>query len=469
MTDASERAPSTLRLLLGVALGVAVGLAAASAGVQPRAAATAGVTTLVATWWITEALPIPVTSIVPFVLLPIVAGVDHRTLALNGYGNPIILLLLGGFMLSRAVERTGLHRRIALMLVRALGRFGARGLVLGFMVATAASSMWISNSATALILLPVAIAVLDAESSERRAVLRVPLLLGIAYAASIGGMGTKIGSPANLAAVASHERLTGHEIGFLEWMGHGLPIVVTLLPLAWLWLCRGIDSHRVRLPADPGPWRPAEVRVAVVFSLTACAWIFRSEPWSGWTGALGLDGVHDDTIALAGALACFLVPDGRGGRLLDWPTASGLPWGLLLLFGGGLALARGFTETGLSESVGNGLGGLLALGPWVVVPLVCLSVTFLTEVTSNTATVVLLAPILGAAALRADPPYDPLVLLLPAAFTASCAFMLPVATAPNAIVFGSGDLTIGRMSREGLPLNLIGVAVVAGWALWRFA
>jgi sodium-dependent dicarboxylate transporter 2/3/5 len=225
----------------------------------------------------------------------------------------------------------------------------------------------------------------------------------------------------------------------------------------------------VRLPADPGPWRPAEVRVAVVFSLTACAWIFRSEPWSGWTGALGLDGVHDDTIALAGALACFLVPDGRGGRLLDWPTASGLPWGLLLLFGGGLALARGFTETGLSESVGNGLGGLLALGPWVVVPLVCLSVTFLTEVTSNTATVVLLAPILGAAALRADPPYDPLVLLLPAAFTASCAFMLPVATAPNAIVFGSGDLTIGRMSREGLPLNLIGVAVVAGWALWRFA
>ena len=459
-------------MVLAACVGVVAILAAQFGGLPWSASATAGVAAATAVMWVTEALPIPLASLVPFAMLPLLAGIDHKVVA-RGYGHHIIILLLGGFMLSRAVERCGLHRRIAIALVRALGRYGARGLVLGFMVATALNSMWISNSATTLALIPVAMAVLDAEKDrDRRRYLAVPLLLGIAYAASIGGLGTKIGTPANQAAIAGYEKMFGREIGFLEWMTYGLPVVALLVPIAWLYICRSLGTRvrEVTMPDPVGAWQTAEKRVATVFGITALGWIFRSEPFGGWSALCDVPGVGDGTVALAGVLACCIVSDGRGGRLLDWPSASDIPWGLLLLFGGGLALAGAFVESGLSESVGSGLERLIVLPPIVLVPLVCLIVTFLTELTSNTAMVVLLTPILGAAAAgsgEGSPSVDPLLLIMPATLSASCAFMMPVATAPNAIVFGTGQLTIARMAREGLVVNLLGSMIVSAWITAR--
>lgn len=439
-------------MISGAAFGLAVGVLAALLGLPSDACLTAGVTALCAWWWVTEALPIPATSLVPFVAFPLFGVLDHEDVA-RAYGHYLILLLLGGFILSRAIERSGAHRRLAVTMVRAVGGFGRRGLILGFMLATALSSMWISNTATVLMLLPVAQAVLAEDGSQD---LELPLLLGIAYAASIGGLGTPIGTPPNLVFMMNYQTATGIGVSFLEWMAWGLPVVAVFIPLAWLVLSRNVRTGEPVPVPRVGAWTTGEKRVLAVFAVTALAWITLQVPFGGWKTWIPFAG--DETVALAAVVAMFVIPDGRGERLLDWPTAAQIPWGLLLLFGGGIAIAEAFRQSGLSEMLGRHLTGIVALPKVVFVGSIALAVTFLTEITSNTATTVLLMPVFAAASLAAG--IDPRLMMVPAAMSASCAFMLPVATAPNAIVFGTERFTIRDMAREGLKLNLIGAVVI---------
>lgn len=407
-------------------------------------------------WWVFEPIPIPVTSLLPLALLPLL-GVLTPAQVGQAYGSPLILLLLGGFLLSKAMEHSGAHRRIALGMVHLFGAHSGRRLVLGFMVAAATLSMWISNTATTLMLLPVALAVLDGVRERER--LAVPLLLGTAYAASVGGLGTPIGTPPNLIFMQVYAQVTGNPVSFTQWMSWGVPVVVLMIPLMALILTRGMDARlQVALP-PVGRWRTEEKRVLCIFGLTALAWITRSEPFGGWSAWFGLPSANDASVALLAVVLMFVIPDGRGARLLTWERASSIPWGVLLLFSGGICLAKGFVSSGLSDELGQWLAGMTDIALWALIPLVCLMVTFMTEATSNTASTTLLMPVLAAAALAAG--IEPRLLMVPAAMSASCAFMLPVATAPNSVVYGSGLITTARMAREGLLLNFLGVAVIS--------
>lgn len=422
-------------------------------GLSSNAAITAATATLCVLWWMFEPVPIPVTSLIPLALLQATGVLDKNQVA-QAYGSPLILLLLGGFILSRAMERSGAHRRIALGMINVFGGRSSKHLVFGFMATAALLSMWISNTATTLMLLPVALAVIEKSEDKH---LAIPLMLGIAYAASIGGIGTPIGTPPNLIFMQVYEEQIGKTIGFTQWMGWAIPVVVCLVPLVAWWLTRSL-SYRggFNLPAA-GTWRAEERRVLIVFACTALAWITRQEPFGGWSGLTGLP-ANDASVALTAVIAMFIIPNGKGEKLLDWNTATTIPWGVLLLFSGGICLAKGFTASGLSTEIGDVLS-VFATWPVVMMMLaLCLGVTFLTECTSNTATTVLLMPVLAAAALAAN--IDPLLVMVPAAMSASCAFMLPVATAPNSIVYGSGLVTTQRMAREGVVLNLLGTGVI---------
>ena len=430
---------------------------------QPEAIViTAVVAWLCMLWWIFEPLPIPVTSLLPIAVFPI-SGVLTSEQVGASVGSPLIVLLLGGFLLSRGMESTGAHHRIALSVVNLVGGHKPRRLVLGFMIAGALLSMWISNTASILMLMPVALAVL-ASCSDRNS-LAAPLLLGLAWSCSIGGLGTPIGTPPNLILVQVYEENTAQTISFGQWMSWGMPVVLTLLPLAWWWVTRAVPRELdIQVPAV-GPWRSAERRVLIVFVLTAVAWITRAEPFGGWQTWLGLSAANDASVVLLAVVALFVVRDDQGEPLIDWAKASQIPWGVLLLFGGGICLARAFVASGLSAQVGDALTAVAALPVFAMMLLLALAVTFLTEATSNTATTALLMPVLAAVALAVE--IDPLWLMVPAAMSASCAFMLPVATAPNAVVFGSGELPIRRMVREGFALNLIGALLIAtvAWVL----
>jgi sodium-dependent dicarboxylate transporter 2/3/5 len=383
---------------------------------------------------------------------------DGKQIA-QAYGDPLIILLMGGAMLSKAMEKSGAHRRIALSMVNLFGNNNLRRLVLGFMVASAALSMWVSNTATTLMLLPVVYAVLDSmEDKIQSARLAVPLFLGIAYAASIGGLGTPIGSPPNVIFLKVYAEATGSMISFSQWMLWALPVVLIMVPAAGIWLTRNlVSNYSVKIP-EVGHWRQEEIRVLLIFGLTALGWITLREPFGGWTTWFNAPSANYAAVALTGVLAMFLVSDGRGGKLLDWESASKIHWGVLLLFAAGIAIAKAFTATGISAAIGDSLSGVTRLSLIVIIAVVALSVTFLTEITSNTATTTLLMPILAAASLGAG--FDPALLMLPAALSASCAFMLPVATAPNAIVFGTGKITVEQMAREGFALNIIGTLVI---------
>lgn len=443
-------------LALGLAVASLVGGLAWGAGLPSDACATAAITALCAAYWVSEALPIPATSMLPFALLPMAGVLTAKDIA-GAYGHDLILLLLGGFMLSTALERNGAHRRLALGMLRLIGARSRRRVVVGFIATAGLLSMWMSNTATTLMLLPVAIAVAEGADDER-ANLEAPLFLGVAWASSIGGLGTPIGTPPNLVLMGVYEEMTGQEVSFTRWMRWGVPSVLALLPLAAVVLTWGLkEGAPLRLP-QLGPWAPKERRVLALFLLTALAWITRGTPDGGWAGLLGLPGVSDATVALAAVGLMFFVPDGEGGPILDWDTAERIPWGLLLLFGGGIAIAEAFVKTGLSASLGALLSPLASYPAVVPVAALCLGVTFLTEVTSNTATATLLMPITYAAALAAG--LDPLVLMVPAALSASCAFMLPVATAPNAVVFGTGRVPMAFMVRRGLALNLLAAAAL---------
>ena len=307
-------------------------------------------------------------------------------------------------------------------------------------------------------LLPVAYAVLDSSDSDNAKKLAVPLFLGIAYAASIGGLGTPIGSPPNVVFLKVYGEATGTIPSFTQWMLWGLPVVVMLLPLAGLWITRHLGKTAPLEIPQSGIWRSEEVRVLIIFSLTALAWITLREPFGGWSSWFNLPTANYAAVALTAVVLMFVMPNGRGGRLLDWESASTIHWGVLLLFAGGIAIAKAFAVTGISEAIGESLSGVTRLSIIVLIAVVALSVTFLTEITSNTATTTLLMPILAAAALGAG--FEPALLMLPAALSASCAFMLPVATAPNAIVFGTGKITVEQMVREGFALNLMGAVVI---------
>jgi sodium-dependent dicarboxylate transporter 2/3/5 len=417
------------------------------------AAATASITLLCAVWWIFEPIPIPFTSLIPLALFPLLGVLSPAEVG-QAFGSPLILLLMGGFMLSTAMADSGAHRRVALYMVNLFGGGSARGLVLGFMAASALLSMWISNTATTLMLLPVALAVL--EQTERQ--MAVPLLLGIAYAASIGGLGTPIGTPPNLIFMQVHLDQFGSAPDFVQWMSWGLPVVIVFVPLAGLWLTRGVRlAQPVHLPST-GAWRSSEKRVLAMFSLTALAWITRETPFGGWSALFGLPGANDASVALIAVIVMALLPDGEGGRLLRWEAARKIPWGVLLLFAGGISIATAFVNSGLAEIIAAQLEVLVALPTWLIILSICLIVTFLTEVTSNTATASLLMPLLAATALATG--ISPMLLMVPAAMSASCAFMLPVATAPNAIVYGSERIRVRDMAHAGLVLNLLGAVVI---------
>ncbi len=368
-----------------------------------------------------------------------------------------MLLVMAGFVLSASMVHSGAHRRVALSMVHLVGGGSARRLVFGFMAAAALLSMWISNAATSLMLLPVALAVLQQSSGPQ---LATPLLLGLAYAANIGGLGTPIGTPANLVFVQVYADTTGQEIGFLQWMVWGLPIMLVFLPIIGIWLTRNLKYQgSIELP-ETGPWRKDEQRVLCVFVVTAVAWMFRSQPFGGWSQLVGMPMINDSSIALLAAVSLFIVPNGTGGKLLNWEAASKIPWGILLLLGSGFCIARAFSESGLSAELGQVLSGFTELPVIVMIAGLCLTVTFMTELTSNTATTALLMPVLAAAALAAD--IDPVLLMLPAALTASCAFMLPTATTPNTVAFSTGHFSIKKMASEGFILNLFGVLVISG-------
>jgi sodium-dependent dicarboxylate transporter 2/3/5 len=427
-------------------------------GWSSNAAITAGITVVCALWWIFEPIPIPFTSLIPLAFLPLFGVLSPAEVG-QAFGSPLILLLMGGFMLSTAMADSGAHRRVALYMVNLFGGNSARGLVMGFMAASALLSMWISNTATTLMLLPVVLAVL--ERTDR--FMAVPLLLGIAYAASIGGLATPIGTPPNLIFMQVHLDQFGSAPNFVQWMSWGVPVMLIMVPLTGLWLTRGIRLLQpVHLP-KAGAWQPAEKRVLFMFTLTALAWITRETPFGGWSTWFNLPQASDASVALIAVILMAVLPNGEGQRLLHWETVRKIPWGVLLLFAGGIALANAFVASGLAEIIAAELEVLVALPPWLIVLSVCLGVTFLTEVTSNTALASLLMPLLAVTAMATN--IDPMLLMVPAVMSASCAFMLPVATAPNAIVYGSELITVKQMAHAGLIINLVGAVVITSVCL----
>ncbi len=453
-----NRALKQHMLWIGPLVGIIIALTMLRYSWPIEGALTGGLTALCALWWIFEPIPIPATSMIPLGVMPLVGILDGKQVA-QAYGDPLIILLMGGAMLSKAMEKSGAHRRVALAMVNLFGGDSLRSLVFGFMVASAVLSMWVSNTATTLMLLPVAYAVLDSiQHPDDRGKLAVPLFLGIAYSASIGGLGTPIGSPPNVIFLKVYAETTGTMPSFIQWMTWALPVVMVMIPVAGLWLTRHLTSNQsVEIP-EVGQWRQEEFRVLLIFGLTALAWITLREPFGGWSSWLGVPSANYAAVALTAVIIMFVVPNGKGGKLLDWDSASNIHWGVLLLFAGGIAIAKAFAITGISSAIGESLSSVTRLSVIVIIAIVALAVTFLTEITSNTATTALLMPILAAASLGAG--FEPALLMLPAALSASCAFMLPVATAPNAIIFGTGRVTVEQMVREGLILNLIGVLVI---------
>ena len=471
-------------------------------GMPPAAWRMAGIAALMATWWIGEAIPLAGTALVPMVACPLL-GILPTAAVAREYGNHLIYLFLGGFMIAVAMERWDLHRRIALRLLILFGT-EPRRLLTGFGVSVALLSMWISNTAATLMTLPVAMAVvrqlaadtvIDGQRDEKSALaaLGPVFMLTVAYSASAGGIATLVGTPANIVMAGAVTELVpgAPEIGFARWMVLGLPASLTLLALT-LWYvprtgprlkdidCGQNASHMIHASLNAlGRMSGGEKSVLAVFLVTVVLWLTRAPVTigdvriPGWSGLLpDPSAVHDSTVAIAAGIALMALRarrDGRSVPVLDWESVrKGVPWGILILFGGGFALAGGFVETGLSDWLGQRLSGLAGAPLPLIILGVCLLTTFLTEVTSNTATSTVLMPVLAATAVGMG--VAPTMLMIPAALSASCAFMLPVATPPNAVVFGSGWIPIRRMARVGFVMNVSGAVILTllSWALARY-
>lgn len=431
---------------------------------------TAGIALLLAAWWATEVLPIPVTSLLPVLLFPAL-GVMTMEESTAPYAEPTIFLLLGGFIIATGLSRWNLHRRLALNILIRAGN-SPTALIAGFMVATALMSMWISNTASTIMMIPIALSLAGEiiKGSTNKQGFLLCLILGIAYSASIGGLGTIIGTPPNLFVVGFMKQAYGIEISFIEWMLIGVPTVIIMVYVTWLvlvkWAYR-FDLAGVNITtyliADElrklGALTQPEKRITYIFTLVAVLWITRVPLQQNLEILLWL---NDAMIAIGGAVLMFVIPSGdikeKGTALLDWESANKIPWGVLILFGGGLSLAAAINSTGLGAWIGAGLSDFAGIELiFLILGLVTL-VIFLTELTSNTATTATLLPILGALAVMSD--IDPMLLFVPTALAASCAFMLPVATAPNAVVYATGKIAISQMASAGFKLNLIAIVIV---------
>ncbi len=443
-------AAGLLALLAPIILPAPAGLAA------PAWLAT-GLAFAMALWWLTEALPLAATALLPLAVAPLLglSGLDEVA---NAYSDPIIILFLGGFLLAKAIERSELHRRLSFSLINAAGTRPNR-LLAGVMAATAFLSLWISNTASAMVIAPVAASIAAAE--DERPEFGTALMLGVAFAATCGGMGSLIGTPPN-AIFAAHVRSSyGIEVGFAQWALVGLPVAATLLVVTWFVLARLTPSGRntaltITLPVHPGRMTPAERRVATVASMTALAWVCR--PLIDWLFPnLALT---DAGIAMLAAIALFIIPDGAGGRLLVWETAATLRWDVLILFGGGLALAGLLDQTGLAALIGAQVDSLKHLPALLVLLIVAALVVYIGELASNTAMAAMFLPITGAVAVSLD--LDAVRFMLPVALAASVGFMLPVATPPNAIVFANPAVSRQAMLRTGAPLDVIGILIAVG-------
>lgn len=424
-------------------------------------ALTLAITLTTAVFWVTEWLPIPVASLLPIALFPLL-GIITPVEVSQAYGSPLIILLMGAFLLSSAMSHNNTHQYLAHHILARVGTDNPRKIMLGFMLTAFLLSMWISNTATTLMLLPIALAVLNNSQDRTFATL---LLLGIAYSASIGGTMTPIGTPPNLIMIQNYQESNGSELGFLAWIQHVFPMVLLFFPvMVWLLTSQvkqqGFTEHEVK----PERITSAQKRTLTIFAITALLWITRTAPFGGWKSWLDLPHANDASVALLGVLAMFMLTDNKGHKLLTWQTANTIPWGVLLLFSGGMVIAAAFKSTGISALLADQLMFLKDLHLFVLILAICLMITFLTEITSNTATTAILMPVLMSASQAMG--VDPMKVMLPAAISASCAFMLPVATAPNAIVFGSERVPIKSMISQGFKLNLIGAIIIATVATW---
>jgi solute carrier family 13 (sodium-dependent dicarboxylate transporter), member 2/3/5 len=448
---------------------------------RPAVTYTLCIAILMAVWWITEVVPLAVTSLLPVALFPLFGIMDGKEVS-AAYFNDVIFLFMGGFMVALAMERWNLHRRIALIILQATGVSPAR-ILLGFMFASFFLSMWISNTATVMMMLPIALSIIrqldDMMDNKNTGRFSIGLLLGIAYSASVGGMATLVGTPPNLSFARIFQIYfpQAPEISFSLWMMFALPVSLALFFIIWILLYAGYrpkkgewteisnDTFAVELKTM-GKMTSAERSVFVIFLALAFLWIFRVDldfglfRIPGWSGLFPqAKFINDGTTAISMAILLFILPAEKGSqRLLDWQTAAKLPWHILLLFGGGFALATGLKESGLSLWFGEQLSGMAEFHPMLIILFICLVITFLTELTSNTATTEMILPILAGLAISSG--IHPLLLMVPATLSASMAFMLPVATPPNAIIFGSGRITVGQMARTGFIINITGALVM---------
>jgi sodium-dependent dicarboxylate transporter 2/3/5 len=478
-SERPRRAP-LIGLIAGGAIFIALLAMAPPQGMSPAAWRVAAVATLMAVFWITEALPVAATALIPLAAFPLL-GIAPIEAAARPYANPLVFLFLGGFVIALAMERWHLHERFALVILRHVGN-RMDGLIAGFMAATAGLSMWVSNTATTLMMLPIAlsvIAVLHLADGSLQEGTPTPvkgfapaLLLSIAYGASVGGMATLVGTPPNAFLAGFMLQTYNVEIGFAQWLALGLPLAAIMLVLVWWLLTRviyrlkgvvveGAGEVITGHAAAQGRWSRGETLVACLFATTALAWMTR--PWFAPHLPAGVH-LNDTVIAMTAAVAAFVIPVEwrRGVFLMNWDWAKRLPWGVLILFGGGLTLASAISQTGLAGWIGIKLAIVAGLPPILIVLTVIAIVIFLTELTSNTATTAAFLPVMAALAVSLGE--NPLLLVAPAALAASCAFMLPVATPPNAIVFGSGHLTVPQMARAGVLLNIAGIAVITSLA-----
>ena len=481
--DEGEPREYTIRQKIGLILGPVLFMVMlfmpTPSAMEPAAQKMAAVACLMATWWMTEAIPIPATSLIPIALFPLM-GIMHTKKAAAPYASHLIFLFMGGFIIALAMQRWNLHRRIAMNIVKLVG-FSPGRLIFGFMAATAVLSAFVSNTATTVMMMPIGLAIIThvitegkkegldktIDFSPEKFAFGLNLMLGIAYAASIGGVATLIGTPPNTVLAGYLQKTYGYEITFASWMKVGVPLVLIFLPLCWLWLTKianpmklkkvpgGRDLINSELKAM-GKMSSGERWTALVFGLTALGWIFRKN-----LGFMFYDPkmITDAAIAMTGALLLFLIPVNfkKNIFVMDWHWASKMPWGVLILFGGGLSMASGFKVTELATWIGSQVGLLDTAPILLLIIAVATLIIFLTELTSNTATSAMVMPILSAVAIGLG--QNPLLLVVPAAIAASCAFMLPVATPPNAIVFGSGYVTIPQMVRSGFGLNIIGIVI----------
>ena len=438
-------------------------------GLNPRANAVLASTAWIAIWWITEAIPIAVTALLPIILFPLTGGLGLSETTAS-FGHKYVFLYIGGFIIAIAIQKWNLHKRIALNIINLIGT-NVVNIILGFMMATAFMSMWISNTATAVMMLPIAIAIVtqlkdDPNTIEKEnLIFGKALMLGIAYSASIGGLSTLIGTPPNLVLAGVVEETFGYEITFAQWFQFGFPISSVLLFICWKYLTSfafkfkqkkfpgGREEISKQLKAL-GQISYEEKLVGLVFGLTALAWVSRSFLLQSI-----IPSIDDTIIAMIGAIIIFLIPTkNKERRLINWEEAVKLPWGILLLFGGGMALAAGFKDSGLALWIGSQMTLLDGISLFLLVIILITAVNFLTEITSNLATTAMLLPILYPMAITID--VHPFILMVSATVAATCAFMLPVATPPNAVVFGSGYLRIPDMVRVGIWMNLLSIVIL---------